>query len=82
VSRWSKGQIIERLGVAADRIVVAPHGLSTHVQAAMESGDLAADSEIATTVPTILFVSSFYRFKNHSRLIQAFARVADVLRIV
>jgi glycosyltransferase involved in cell wall biosynthesis len=79
VSRWSKDQIVDRLGVSPDRIVVAPHGLSTHVRAAMETSDIPGDSLTDETIPIILFVSSFYRFKNHSRLIQAFARVADTI---
>jgi glycosyltransferase involved in cell wall biosynthesis len=79
VSRWSKDQIVDRLGVSPDRIVVAPHGLSTHVRAAMEAGDVSADSLTGKTVPTILFVSSLYRFKNHARLVQAFARVAGTI---
>ena len=79
VSRWSKDQIVDRLGVSPDRVVVAPHGLSTHVRAVMEARDIPADSLMDKTVPTILFVSSLYRFKNHARLIQAFARVADTI---
>jgi glycosyltransferase involved in cell wall biosynthesis len=76
LSRWSKDQIVDRLGVSPDRVVVALHGLSTHVRAAMEAGDIPAGSLIEEPVPTILFVSSLFRFKNHARLIQAFARVA------
>ena len=79
VSRWSKDQIVDRLGVSPDRVVVAPHGLSTHVRAAMEAGAIPADPSIKRAVPTILFVSSLYRFKNHARLIQAFARVAGTI---
>lgn len=76
VSNWSRDRIIETFHAPSERVVVALHGLSDVVRAAMESPDVQEPQSSDAHAPRILFVSTLYRFKNHARVIQAFARLA------
>lgn len=72
VSEWEKAEAVRLLGVDPTRLTTVYHGLSNAVRsgARRERRERAA---ITGDHPYVVMVSSLYGFKNHRRLIQAFA---------
>lgn len=73
VSEWERDQIITLFDVDPSRVFAVHHGISNRVRAAakIDGGRMGAPTER----PYIAMVSTLYRFKNHARLIEAFATV-------
>ena len=73
----AKRDLIRYTGVAPDQVQVVPHGLSPDVWDAAKLPPDAperASAKLTQGRPYMLYVSAMYGYKNHSRLIQAFAR--------
>ncbi|MCS6801911.1 MAG: glycosyltransferase family 1 protein [Chloroflexota bacterium] len=64
------------VGVSPEKVVVIPHGLSEEVWAAAEGrGPEGEGPRLTGGRPFILYVSATYPYKNHHRLIEAFAQL-------
>jgi alpha-1,3-rhamnosyl/mannosyltransferase len=72
VSEWERREAIDRFGVDPERIFTVHHGVSNSVRARAVHRASPNDSDAA---PYIVMVSRLYGYKNHRRLIEAFARV-------
>lgn len=77
VSEWERAQAIRHFGLEPSRIVTVHHGVSEAVREVGTGGDLPERSPLAPDEPYLLMVSSLYGFKNHRRLVRAFARVVS-----
>jgi glycosyltransferase involved in cell wall biosynthesis len=74
VSEWERQEAIRAYGVDPDRIFTVHHGVSDIVR--------AAHVEVAPAVrPYVFMASTLYGFKNHRRLVLAFARVVREERV-
>jgi len=71
VSHFSKSRIAERLGVASDKIIVAPPGVSRDWQPASELQIADARQRFADGRPYVLYVGSLEPRKNLRRLLAA-----------
>jgi len=72
VSEWERQAAIRAFGVDPSRIFTVHHGVSDLVNKALATRP--ADSPAAAR-PYVVMVSTLYGFKNHARLIRAFAKV-------
>jgi glycosyltransferase involved in cell wall biosynthesis len=72
VTDWERSEAIRLFGLDPDRVFTVYHGLSGAVARASFDG-LPRPSSVVGDEPYVIMVSSLYRFKNHERLIQAFA---------
>ncbi|MBI5450732.1 MAG: glycosyltransferase family 4 protein [Gammaproteobacteria bacterium] len=71
--------ILIQQGIPTEKIVVTPNGVDAYWGGAFQStGFLTA---LGVTRPFLLYVSHFYRYKNHVRLIEAYARLPTDLRL-
>jgi glycosyltransferase involved in cell wall biosynthesis len=73
VSNWQRDKALRTFGLDSERVFAVHHGVSEIVRAGLSALNSYGRSNPAR--PYILMVSSLYRFKNHDRLIRAFARV-------
>ena len=73
VSRHTKDTIVERLGVAPDRIVVVHHGVDDRFRPAPAAQVAALRSKLGLSGPYLLFVGTAEPRKNLLRLVDAFA---------
>ena len=73
VSEWAKEQIITLFNIDPARVFAVHHGISTRVSGAANRN--GSHAHASTKRPYIVMVSTLYRFKNHARLIEAFANV-------
>jgi len=67
VSEFSRGEIVQHLGIAADRIRVIPHGV----------GLSTAAVSTAAREPLVLFVGSIFNRRHVPTLLEAFARLSQ-----
>ena len=80
VSEWEREEIVARFNVDPDRVFTVHHGISNLVRKSVRrSGD--TDVKRKEGRPYVVIVSTLYRFKNHARLIEAFAQVTKDYRI-
>lgn len=71
VSDWEKVEAIARFNLDPDRVFTVHHGISDRVRdATMTAGVAEPDAR-----PDIVMASSLYSYKNHVRLIQAYAEL-------
>jgi glycosyltransferase involved in cell wall biosynthesis len=70
VSDWERTEVLSRFDVAPERIFTVHSGLSDTVAEALER---APEPAGRTGRPYVFMVSTLYGFKNHARLIRAFA---------
>lgn len=75
VSDWERAQAIEAFGLDASRVVTVHHGVSDDIATVAASGAAPERPAIAGDGPYLLMVSTLYGFKNHHRLIEAFAEM-------
>jgi glycosyltransferase involved in cell wall biosynthesis len=75
VSEWERMQAIELFGLDPSRIVTVHHGISDEILALAASGAEPQRPSVAGAGPYLLMVSTLYGFKNHHRLVEAFAEV-------
>jgi glycosyltransferase involved in cell wall biosynthesis len=67
ISQFSRGELIERLGVPADKIHVVPPGIDR---------PLGGDGSVATRGTNVLYVGSIFNRRHVPDLIRAFAPIA------
>jgi glycosyltransferase involved in cell wall biosynthesis len=80
VSEHARGRIVERLGIAAERVIAIPHGIE-HERFRPDAGD--DESTLAglplPQAPWILYPANLWPHKNHGVLLEALARTpADI----
>ena len=73
VSEWERGVAIQEFGLDPARIFAVHHGVSDLVRGAATTPPPHAPGP--TSRPYVFMVSTLYGFKNHRRLVQAFAQV-------
>jgi glycosyltransferase involved in cell wall biosynthesis len=81
VSDWARAQAIELFGLDPSRVVTVHHGVSDEIRDMAGSGQVAERPEAAGDDPYLLMVSTLYGFKNHRRLIEAFADLVRERRL-
>lgn len=74
VSDWERTEALRLFSLAPCRLTTVYHGVSDAVRAAASSEQLARPTSVGDP-PYIVMVSSLYGFKNHRRLVRAFAQV-------
>ncbi len=78
VSEYSARRIVEALAIPTERVETVPYGVD-HVRFRPEPGE--RDDELASTLglerPYVLYPANIWPHKNHERLIDAFAALAD-----
>jgi glycosyltransferase involved in cell wall biosynthesis len=72
VSEWERSEAVRRFGLDPDRVFTVHHGVSNSVRDELRR---TAPAEESAARPYIVMVSTLYGFKNHRRLIEAFAAV-------
>jgi glycosyltransferase involved in cell wall biosynthesis len=77
VSEHSRGQIVERLGIAPERVVAIHSGVD-HSRFSPSGGRAAAP----VPGPFVLYPANLWPHKNHERLISALARVAGIALVL
>lgn len=74
----TRNDLLRRTGVSPDKVRVVPHGLSAELRRRPppeeEASALAVIQALVGGVPYVVYVSATYGYKNHLRLIRAFAR--------
>ena len=76
-SEASKKDIVERLGIAANKITVTPYAADpAHRPVARERALEDVRRELALDVPYLLFVGTLERRKNVANIVRAFGRIA------
>ena len=70
ISMWLAERLVAETGIEAGRVTPLPCGVSVSTH---------APGRTDSVVPTVLFVSTLYPYKNADRLVQAFARAAPSL---
>ncbi|MDQ4091251.1 MAG: glycosyltransferase family 4 protein [Actinomycetota bacterium] len=75
VSEWERVQAIRHFGLDGSRVVAVHHGVSDDIAGMVASGAVPLRPAVAGDDPYLLMVSTLYGFKNHHRLIGAFAEV-------
>ncbi|MFL5955188.1 MAG: glycosyltransferase family 4 protein [Gaiellaceae bacterium] len=71
VSAWEKQEALHLFDLDPDRVFVVHHGVSNAIRA--HAAATPSPSATRGGRPTIVMVSALYDFKNHRRLIEAFA---------
>jgi glycosyltransferase involved in cell wall biosynthesis len=78
-SETSKADLIRWTHAREDKVRVVPHGISEEICAVRESPEADTYREFGKRLaggrPYIVYVSATYYYKNHERLIRAFARL-------
>lgn len=77
VSEWERTQAIELFGLDPSRVVTVHHGVSGAFAGRSPEPAAAERPQVAGGDPYVLMVSTLYGFKNHRRLIAAFANVVQ-----
>ncbi len=73
LSETCREVLIER-GISKDKIMVTPNGVDSYWgEAVAPTGVL---SQLGVMRPFLLYVSHFHRYKNHARLVDAYARLS------
>ena len=75
VTETERTDALALFDVDADRIVSVHHGVSNWTKAALARDEPPIPHQLPGGVPYVLMVSRLYDFKNHRRLIEAFARL-------
>jgi alpha-1,3-rhamnosyl/mannosyltransferase len=74
VTEWERLQAIRIFGLDPGRVTTVYHGVSDAIRTMLEDGVTPQrPAVVADGVPYVLMVSALYGFKNHRRLIEAFA---------
>jgi glycosyltransferase involved in cell wall biosynthesis len=76
VSEHARGQIVERLGIAPERVVAIHAGVDHELFAP------AGPVEAPTDAPFVLYPANLWPHKNHERLISAVARVEGLALVL
>jgi len=71
VSEWERKEALRHFEIDPDKIFTVYHGVSNVVRA----GPLKESVTRGERVPYVVMVSTLYSYKNHRRLIEAFAEV-------
>ena len=74
VSEWEREQVLALFDVEPSRVFTVHHGISNLVSRAA-SNVAESDRNAQNSRPYVAFVSTLYHYKNHARLIEAFANV-------
>jgi len=78
VSGHAKGRIVERIGIAPDRIEVAHHGIDTRrFTSGWTSGDEEALAAYGLPERFLFYPAALWPHKNHNRLLDSLAAVDD-----
>jgi glycosyltransferase involved in cell wall biosynthesis len=80
VSRSTRDDVIEHLGIPAERIAVIPHGVDPRYRPADPDAASAAAARHGIAGPYLLFVGSISARKNLVRMLEAFAALPAALR--
>ncbi len=75
VSAFSRDRICELFGIAWDKVIVAPNGVSEHWKPAESSEIAAAKERIGVHQPYVLYVGSIEPRKNLKQLLTAWQRL-------
>lgn len=75
VSEWERQEAIRLFDLDPRRVFAVYHGVSETIMSAVTSAGAAAATAPAEERPYVVMVSTLYDFKNHKRLIGAFARL-------
>ena len=81
VSDWERNVAIERFGLDAGRVFTVHHGVSMAAQSAASDGAPPRRGDEEIRQPYVVMVSTFYSYKNHRRLIKAFAQLIKEHRL-
>lgn len=73
-SEFVRQAVIERFDVAPERVVTIPHGVDLHATAATPAAALRRTHGLGEG-PLVLYPAITYPHKNHTTLVEAFARV-------
>lgn len=73
VTETERTDALRLFDVDADRIIAVHHGVSNWTRVALESSAPPVPYRLGSGAPYVLVVSRLYDFKNHRRLIEAFA---------
>ena len=76
LSNFTRLDVIERMGVDADRVVLVPPGLDQPAPVEPAAVERALHRHGLTGRPYFLYPAITYAHKNHKTLVRAFARVA------
>ncbi len=71
-------EVLIECGVPRDKIVVTPNGVDAYWGQSYPSTNLL--TRLGVNRPFILYVSHFHRYKNHARLVEAYARLVSAQR--
>jgi glycosyltransferase involved in cell wall biosynthesis len=74
ISEHSRGQIVDRLGMPADKVVSIPLGVD-HER--FTRAPTEADAQLELPERFVLYAANLWPHKNHERLLRAFAAVDD-----
>lgn len=74
VSASAQAQIIDRLGISAQHVLVIPHGID-HARFTPAQNDV--DARLDLPERFIVYPANLWPHKNHARLLRAFATVAE-----
>ena len=74
VSEWERQEVLARFELDPAKVFTVHSGLSDTVSAALEHGG-AEEVSRPRDRPYVFMASAFYEFKNHARLIRAFAKL-------
>jgi len=80
VSRSTRADVMERLGIPAERIDVIPHGVDPRFRPATAEDAAAVAARHGIDGPYLFFVGSISARKNLVRMLEAFARLPAALR--
>ncbi|MDQ4138464.1 MAG: glycosyltransferase [Actinomycetota bacterium] len=75
VSHWARSEAIRLFGLDPSRVFTVYHGVSDAVRGVATIDERPERPALPGDAPYVLMVSSFYGFKNHRRLVRAFADV-------
>jgi glycosyltransferase involved in cell wall biosynthesis len=74
VSEWERGEVLARFELDPKKVFAVHSGLSDTISAALDHGQ-APELSRSQRKPYVFMASTFYEFKNHARLIRAFAQL-------
>lgn len=77
LSKTGRDLLIEH-GIAREKITVSPNGVDQYWGQPSSLGEVLP--ELGITRPFLLYVSHFYSYKNHARLVEAYARLEVGIR--
>ena len=77
VTNWERAEAIRYFDLDPSRVVTVYHGVSDAVRRVQLEPTALSRPEWVGDSPYVLMVSSLYGFKNHSRLVSAFAQIVN-----